>query len=549
MHREPSLIIDLQQHRVIRDGAPVTMQRKTYELLLFFAKNPGRLLTKEAILRGVWPDTHVTEGSVKDVVKQLRRALNDDPSNPSFIATERGLGYRLVGEIAMSDGEAAPVSQSVDQTLDGPAARTLPRTWRWISVAAVVLMGVFLVLTGRLPGLDGRPAESPTIAVLPFDNISPDNSQDYLAEGVTDDLITELSQLSGLFVIARNSTEVYSDRTLPLAEIADELGVRYLLQGSVQRHDNLLRINAQLVDTNTGHNLWAERFDAPSEGVLDLQADIARKIVETLDVELSDVDTAQLRRLETMKPEAHDYVLRGHQLFRRMTPQDNTEAQDLFRNALDIDPGYARAEALLGWSHWMASVSGWDTKPLDVALAHADQALALDAGLASARSLRGKVLLWHHRHAEAEAELRKTVSLAPNDYSAQGHLGDILVWSGKPEEAFVALERSLRLSPNDNGWILTLMGLGQFFAERNKDALHTLDRSLVRNPDYFWAHLLRAAVLGEMDRTGEATLALENALRVNPDFSLQFLATAAPFRRDQDRQRVINGLRAAGLER
>lgn len=549
MHREPRIIIDLQQHRVIRDGAPVAMQRKAYDLLVFFARNPGRVLTKEAILRGVWPNTHVAEGSVKDVVKQLRRALDDDPNNPSFIATERGLGYRLLNEIAWADGGAQPVSHSVDVKPETSAARKLPFPLRWFSVAAFVLIGVFLALSSHLPGLDGGSGDSPSIAVLPFDSISPDSRQDYLAEGITDDLITELSQLSGLFVIARNSTEVYSDRAIPLHAIAEELGVRYILQGSVQRRDNQLRINAQLVDTDTGHNLWAERFDAPAKEVLDLQADIARKIVDTLDVRLSKVDTAQLRQLETTKPEAHDYVLRGHQLFQRMTPQDNTAAQALFHNALGIDPGYARAEALLGWSHWMASVSGWDTKPLDVALAHADQALALDGGLASARALKGKVLLWHHRHAEAEAELRRTVSLAPNDYSAQGHLGDILVWSGKPDQAFVALERSLRLSPNDNGWILTLMGLGHFFAERNEDALHTLDRSLVRNPDYFWAHLLRAAVLGEMDRTGEAKLALKNALQVNPDFSLQFLISAAPFRRDQDRQRVIDGLRVAGLMR
>ncbi len=544
----PRITIDLQQHRVTCDGSPVALQGKTFELLVFFARNPGRLLSKEAILRGVWPETHVTEGSVKDVVKQLRRALDDDPHNPRFIQTKRGVGYRFKCEVAFAEGEPRPVAQSPATRNDGFFSTKLPFPLRWVAVAAVVILSVVFAFSYRPPNPDNRLSDSPSIAVLPFDNLLPNPDQSYLAEGIAEDLITELSKLTGLVVIARNSTDVYADKAMPLDAIAEELGVRYVLQGSLQQHNDQLRIYAQLVDTNSGQNLWAERFNATAEDFLDTQARITYNVVETLDVRLSEVDVSQLRQFETEHAEAHDYVLRGHQLFRRMTPQDNPIAQDLFKHALDIDPGYARAEVLLGWSHWMASVSGWDNKPLDVALAHADQALALDDKLPSARALRGKVFLWQQRHTEAEAELRKAVSLAPNNYSAQGHLGDILVWSGKPDEAFVALERSLRLSPNDNGWILTLMGLGHFFAERNEDALHTLNRSLVRNPDYFWAHLLRAAVLGEMARADEAKSALQSALRINPDFTLHFMRTVAPFGRDQDRQRVIGGLLIAGLE-
>lgn len=549
MDSKPTIVIDLQQHRVTQDGARVEMQRKPFDLLVFFARKQGQLLSKEAILQGVWPDTHVTEGSVKDVVKQLRRALGDDPSNPRFVETERGLGYRFTGRAMFCEVEKQPMLQDPIVRTGTSKSRIRPFKLRGLAVIAVAVFSLFLAISSLLKDPNGGLSNGPSIAVLPFDNMSQDPNQDYLAVGLADDLITELSQLSGLFVIARNSTEVYADRTAPLYVVAEELGVRYVLQGSVQRHGELLRVNAQLVDTESGRNLWAERFDAPKEDALDMQADIVRKVVEALDVQLNEFDAAQLQQVETEKAEAHDYVLRGHQLFRRMTPHDNQTAQDLFRSALDIDPGYARAEALLGWSYWMASVSGWDTKPLDVALAHADQALAMDDRLVSALSLRGKVYLWQKRHGEAEAELRKAVSLVPNDYAAQGHLGDILVWSGKVDEAFVALERSLRLSPNDNGWIITLMGLGHFFAKRNEDALRTLDRALIRNPDYFWAHLLRAAALGEMNKGQEAKVALESALRVNPEFSASFLATAAPFGRDQDRRRVIEGLRVAGLDR
>ncbi len=565
MDGRPSIVIDLQQHSVTCDGERVTLQRKTYDLLVFFAQNSGQLLTKDAILRGVWPDTHVTEGSVKDVVKQLRRALSDDPGNPRFVATERGLGYRFLGEVSFSESAESPSvavqSQvsAIDPLADAASehwtkAKENRRSWLGLSiwlaiggVAAVFLFGAVLLLghgTNTVPD----PTIQPTVAVLPFENLSPDPDQDYFAEGITDDLITELSQLSGLFVIAKNSTEIYADRAVPLQRIAKDLSVRYLLQGSVQHDGALLRINAQLVDTENGNNMWAERFDAAASDVLELQARIARRIVETLQVRLSETDAEQLEQIETLSPEAHDYVLRGQLLFRRLTPKDNATAQELLEKALEIDPSYARAEALLGWSRWMATVSGWDRQPLQVALAHANRALAQDDRLTSALSLKGKVLLWQKRHEEAEAQLKKAVSLAPNDYSAQGHLGDILVWSGKTEEAFAPLERSLRLNPSDHGWILTLMGLAHFFAERDEEALQTLDRSLVRNPDYFWAHLARTAVLGQIGRQSEAGLALNKALEVNPEFSLEFLVSVAPFGRERDKVRLVEGLRVAGLE-
>ncbi|MCY6381088.1 winged helix-turn-helix domain-containing tetratricopeptide repeat protein [Hoeflea prorocentri] len=569
MESKTGIVIDLQQHIVTRGGERIALQRKAYDLLVFFAQNPGCLLTKAAILRGVWPDTHVTEGSVKDVVKQLRRALADDPANPSFIATERGLGYRFLGGISIQEEDGQPKPQGPRKTPESVTSPENPEasraqelstvpSWRmsprWVVAGvtiAVLLLSVFLFfrsINGSEHQVSYERPARPSIAVMPFANMSADPDQDYFAEGMTDDLITDLSQLSGLFVIARNSTSIYTDQTVSPQKIARDLGVRFLLLGSVRRSDEQLRINAQLVDTDTGSNLWAERFDGPAENVLELQTRITRKIVTTLEVRLSDIDNDHINRVETKSAAAHDHVLRGHQLFRRMTPQDNRAALRSFEQALSIDPNYARAQALLGWSHWMATVSGWNMEPLQIALTHAEQALEMDRTLVSAYALRGKVYLWQKRHEEAELELRTAVSLEPSDYSAQGHLGDILVWSGKPDEAFVALERSLRLSPNDGGWILTLMGLAHFIAERDQDAVQTLDRALVRNPSYFWAHLLRAAVLGEIDRQDEAKEALASALEINPEFSLEFLISAAPFKRDVDRRRVVAGLRNAGLQ-
>jgi adenylate cyclase len=395
--------------------------------------------------------------------------------------------------------------------------------------------------------------DKPSIAVLPFVNMSSDPEQAYFSDGITEDLITDLSRASGLFVIARQSVFTYKGKAVKVEDISKELGVRYVLEGSVRKADNRIRITAQLVDATTGHPLWAERYDRPLQDVFVLQDEIRQKIVTTLKLQLRLSEQGIVVRGRTTDSlEAYDAYLRGQEYYRRLTPEANIQARRLYEQAIALDPQYAEAYSVLGWTHFAEWIMQWSQDPaqsLDRAFDLAQRAVVLDDSLPMAHRILGIVSLWRnkqHDHAIAEAE--RAITLDPNDADAYASLGWILSLSGRPEEAIGLVEKALRLNPHDRFFYSYYLGLAYRLTGQNEEALVALKRSLTGNPNFWPPHLFLALVYSELGREEEARTETAEVLRISPHVSLEVLRQRYPVKDPADLERFLDSLRKAGLK-
>jgi adenylate cyclase len=390
--------------------------------------------------------------------------------------------------------------------------------------------------------------DKPSIAVLPFVNISGDPEQEYFGDGITEDLITDLCKISGLFVIARHSVFTYKGKAVKVDQVGRELGVRHVLEGSVRKAGNRVRITAQLVDARTGGHLWAERYDREQKDIFDLQDEVTQKIVSTLAVKLTKGEEDRLAGRYTDNLEAYDYALRGSEYYSRFTKEASAQAREMFQKAIQLDPDYALAYSRLGLTYLHEWTHGWSQDPqlLGRAFELAQKAIALDDTLPEAHRVLGDVYLWRKQHEEAIAELEKAISLNPNYADAIAGLGDVLNHAGNPEEAIRLVKRATRLNPHHHAWYFYVLGLSYISTERYEKAVEILKRGLIRNPDFMIIHLLLAGIYAEANRMEEARVEVEEVLRITPDFSLEVFKEKAPFKDQARLDRFAEALRKAG---
>jgi adenylate cyclase len=326
--------------------------------------------------------------------------------------------------------------------------------------------------------------DKPSIVVLPFDNMSKDPEQDYFSEGLTEVLTSDLSKLSSLFVIARNSAFTYKGKAVKVQDVGREMGVRYVLEGSVLKAEGQVRITAQLIDAATGYHLWSERYDRPMQHILTLQDEIVRKIVTTLKLQLTVQEQGYLERKTTDNLEAYDTFLRGVELFSRITPETTVQARQMFEKAVALDSQYADAYAWLGGIYLAEWLWRWSADPqtLEHALALTQQALALDDSVPRAHSILSNVYAQKQQYDQAIAEGRRAITLEPNNDFSYNRQGAALNFAGRPEEALPMMEQAMRLNPHyppfylgDLGWTYSLTG-------RYAEAVATLKEATSRGP-------------------------------------------------------------------
>ena len=397
------------------------------------------------------------------------------------------------------------------------------------------------------------PPDKPSIVVLPFDNMSGDPEQAYFSDGISEDIITDLSKVSGLFVIARNSAFTYRGRGLDLREVGRQLGVRYVLEGSVRKAGIRVRITAQLIDGATGGHLWAERYDRELTDIFAVQDEVTREIVAALRVRLR---PDERRRLTTGRGtdriEAYDCFLRGRELAWLHARRANAEARPLLERAIALDPGFAAAHAALAYVVLNEYINGWSDAPEDsLERAHrlACQAVALDDLEPEAHFQLGDVLMWLRRHDEAIAEAGRAIALSPSASYAHSLLGLALHYAGRSEEALDPLHEAMRLDPHYPDVYLHSLAQSCFSLGRYEDAVAALNKRLARNPESDSSRVLLAACYGHLGRTGEARAAWAEALRVNPDYSPEQRRRVLPYRDPAEFERVVEGLTKAGLPR
>jgi adenylate cyclase len=324
---------------------------------------------------------------------------------------------------------------------------------RTLKAAAPFLLVLVAGGLGRYLYFPSSPAlplpDKPSIVVLPFVNMSEDPKQDYFSDGITEDLTTALSQISSLFVIARNSAFTYKGKAVKVQDVGRELGVQYVLEGSVRKANDQVRITAQLVDAATDSHLWAERYDRPLKDIFALQDEIVQKIVTTLKLQLTLREQGYLVRKTTDNLEAYDYFLRGLEAYNRATQEANTQARQLFEKALELDPQYAEAHAQLSWTRSREWVYQWSQDPqtLERAFVLAQKAVALDDSLPEAHKVLAYAYLYKSQHEQAIAAAERAIALAPNDAEGFAMLGLSLNFAGRPEEAIGLIQKAMRLNP------------------------------------------------------------------------------------------------------
>ncbi len=387
---------------------------------------------------------------------------------------------------------------------------------------------------------------NPSIAVLPFANISGDSEQEYFADGISEDIITDLSKISGLFVIARNSSFAYKEKSPDLRRVGRELGVRHVLEGSVRKARNQVRVNAQLIDVQTGGHLWAERYDGDLENIFALQDEITAKIVSALEVSLTEGERARPVQAPTDNMEAYDLFMRGRAAIFPPSQHGFARARELLENAVGRDPGFADALALLGYIYLCSWYFLWNDEPgFETAMATARRAVALDGNLAVAHARLGWLHLADGNHDDAVAELERAVALDPNDADSHHWLGEALNYSGEPERALGIVETAMRLSPHVHG---SHLGHTYFLLGRHNEAVTALLEGKARAPGFPISYVFLAVVYIELGRDEDARTEIQNLVRIIPSLTVDIVSARwIGYRSDTHQDRFLDHLRKAGL--
>jgi adenylate cyclase len=585
--------LDVSRHSLRAANREVALRRKSFELLRYLVENPDRLVTKEELLKAIWPNAVVTDESLTQCLREVRRAIGD--SKQTIIATVPRCGYRFAAPVVCVAANAAPAPpSSADSSPRAPGSITNGEVGPSPSPLAGEGRGGGARASGTgapysstpdpspqggkeqgrggtpLAGFDsgpqprpnppthageGREEARPSVAVLPFTNLGGDPQQDYFSDGMTEDITTELSRFSELVVIARNSAFQYKGKAVDIRQVGRELGARYVLEGSVRRSGDRIRIAAQLIDAMTGAHRWADRYDHELHDAFAVQDEIARTIVRTL---AAHVNRAEIERALLKPPaawEAYEYYLRGSEAYflhlTRRTKASLHDARRLLEQSLAIDPDYARAAALLARTHhytYFEPLDGDYLSPaaLDRALELAEAAVRLDPRLPPARAQLGFVLLYKHRHDAGTAEFERGFALNPNFIDFR--FGNALMFVGEPARAIEVLEAGMRLDPFAPTCLSSgFMGPANYTLKRYEEAVRWLRECTLCMPNVQWPHAWLAAGYARLGQLEEAGAEAAEVLRINSAFTIESWKRTTPFKDPKDLEHLTDGLRKAGL--
>jgi TolB-like protein/Tfp pilus assembly protein PilF len=511
--------------RELRRGAErIAVEPQVFDLLVYLVQNRERVVSKEDLIASVWAGRIVSDSTLTSRINAARKALGDSGGEQKLIRTIPRKGLRFVGTVlTRSDGaEPAHAGGAPPDETHEAARPALP--------------------------LPDRPA----IAVLPFTNMSGDPEQEYFSDGISEDIITALSKLRWFFVIARNSSFVYKDKPVHLNQVARELGVSYVLEGSVRKGGDRVRITAQLNDAVTGSHIWAERYDRALADVFAVQDEITEAIVASIEPQLYAAENFRAHRKAPDSMDAWELVMRALSYHWRLTRDDNLVAQELLEKAIGIDPNYGQALGLLATSLTYSAYMGWADMAATIPVAERAALAALRADTEDpwAHIALGCVYLLTRRFGDSLSQFEFALSLNPNFSLAQGMYGLPLAFSGQWEKAVEAAHRALRMSPRDPFSAL-YYGVASFaqYVGRNYDEAMRLARAATRlRSDYAGGHRLFTVAAAMAGKPAAAAAALERLRHAQPNISLSWIADQLPFKREADREHYLEGFRRAGLE-
>ena len=522
--------------RLVRHGAArMELPPRAFDTLVVLVENSGRLLEKDVLMRTVWQETVVEENNLSQVVYLLRKALRDGEDGARYIETVPKRGYRFVAEVrqfetangngrggngfgslaadsssgnpdsqavegaagSKSDGDSRPAAEAGANGFEGPSQNPAMRGWMLglMGGLAIITVAALLQWAGWRQRLFGGTDSGPirSVAVLPMQNLSNDPNQEYFVDGMTDELITDLAQIRELKVVSKTSIMQYKGTRTPLPEIGRELGVDAVVEGSVLRSGDRVRITAQLIRAATDRHIWAESYDGDLKDVLSLQARVAEAITNQVKLNLTVEESSRLRQASAVNPEAFDLYLRGRYAWNQRNPEGFGKAIEYFNQAIEKDSNFALAYSGLADCHTLLTLYGSGPSNLAEAQAAAEKALQLDSTLAEAHtSLAAVKVLRNWDWQGAEQEFHRALELNPNSAQAHHWYGNLLLGpEGRPEEAIAELQRAQELDP------LSLIikadtGFAYFLAGRSDLALQAYQKVVAANPNFLPVHFYLA---------------------------------------------------------
>jgi TolB-like protein/tetratricopeptide (TPR) repeat protein len=519
--------LDIDRRELTRGSELISIGPQVFDLLVYLVQNRERVVSKDDLLEAVWHGRIISESTLTSHINAVRKAIGDSGERQRLIRTFARKGLRFVGEVreAQTSGDRGPVKLT-------PPTRSNE--------------------TSHVPAL--ALPDKPSIAVLPFQNLSGDPEQDYFADGMVEDIITALSRMSWLFVIARNSSFTYKGRAVDIKQVGRELGVRYVLEGSVRKAGSHVRISGQLIDALTGAHLWADRFDGVLEGIFDLQDQVTASVVGAIAPKLEQAEIERAKHKPTENLDAYDYYLRGMARLYQWTKESNNEALRLFYRAIELDPNFASACGVAAWCYIWRKTQGWvadGAQETAEATRLARRAVELGKHDAIALSAGGYALAHIAGDLDGGAAfIERALVLNPNLAGTWLNSGWVKIWLGESEVAIEHLARAMRLSPLDP-ILFRMQGAtasAHFFAGRYDEASSWAEKALRENPNLQQALRVSAAshaLAGQLKRARET---IARMLSIDPDLRISNLKDRLPtFRRPEDLAKYIEGLRKAGV--
>ena len=535
--------------QVIKGNTEHRLEPKAMAVLVYLSECAGKIVTRADLEESVWKDTVVTYEALTVTINKIRAALGDNSREPRYIETLAKRGYRLIAPTSLQQ----PTREKIPAADSAVTHRINKKHLTLYSIIILILLavGLYFYKQGNKDQQLVLRENIPSLAVIPFTNISGDPKQDYFASGMTEYLITDLSRLSSLMVTSRTSVLGFNSQNIDVDSASRALKVRYIVTGSVLKNENQLRVAVQLTDTQNGIQLWANRFDRKLDDLFAVQDEITNRIVTELVKQVGHTEQELHSHNYTNNHQAHDYFIRGNALYTSISKEGNTLAREMFLKAIEIDPDFASAYGAIALTYVDDYRRKWVNDPIeavDRAFEYANKAIAIDKNAAVAYVVQAYAFLYGRKEPEkAIASARQAIKLYPNYADAYAIIGSAYSFVSRSEDAIRVNHHAMRLNPTSSFIYYANLGRDYYFLNQHDKAIESLENAVFRNENYLNAHIYLAATYASINKLDDASWEVEKVFVLDPEFSLKYWASTQPYRSKERLNRMVDDLHKAGF--